>query len=124
MDENCAGMSDQLANLIDRYRHSLEFMFSKLSNINARGMSGDTLLHAAVVRRKREDVDLLIASGADVNAIGDLGDTPLHHAASRGLKDIAEGGVASGARIDIKNEFDQSASDLAALMGTRLCQRF
>jgi uncharacterized protein len=83
-------MSDQLANLIDRYRHSPEFMFSNLSNINVRGMSGDTLLHAAVVRRKREDVDLLIASGADVNAIGDLGDTLLHHAASRGLKDIAE----------------------------------
>jgi ankyrin repeat protein len=56
-----------------------------LTDVNAKGMTGDTLLHSAVIQGAANDVALLIESGADVDALGDLGYTPLHHAASRGF---------------------------------------
>jgi fatty-acyl-CoA synthase len=52
-------------------------------------LTGDTLLHAAVVRGSLEDVEVLLASGALVDAVGDLGNTALHHAASRGHVDTS-----------------------------------
>jgi ankyrin repeat protein len=50
-----------------------------------------------------------------VNAAGDLGSTPLHYAASRGMADIARELLKSGADVDIRNEFGQTALDLAEL---------
>jgi ankyrin repeat protein len=109
-------MTEELAALMQRYRRTPEFMFSDLSDVNSTGMTGDTLLHSAVVRSSTEDVDLLIRSGAKVNAQGDLGNTPLHHAASRGLLSIAAKLVASGANTQLKNEFGQTPADIATLM--------
>jgi ankyrin repeat protein len=76
-------MIEELATLIKRYRRTPEFMFADLTDVNSTGMTGDTLLHSAVISASTEDVDLLIRSGARVNTQGDLGNTPLHHAASR-----------------------------------------
>src|ERR1700757_3871922 len=109
-------MTEELAALIERYRHTPEFMFADLTNVNSTGMTGDTLLHSAVISASIEDVDLLIRSGAKVNAQGDLGDTPLHHAASRGLVNIANKLIASGANKHLKNEFGQTPADVATLM--------
>ena len=83
-------MTEELDALIECYRHTPEFMFADLTDVNSTGMTCDTLLHSAVIIASIKDVDLLIRSGANVNAQGDLGDTPLHHAASRGLLDIAD----------------------------------
>ena len=109
-------MTEELAALIERYRNTPEFMFADLTDVNSTGMTGDTLLHPAVISASIEDVDLLITSGAKVNAQGDLSDTPLHHAASRGLMDIADKLIASGANRHLKNEFGQTPTDLATLM--------
>src|SRR5215469_8092781 len=110
-------MTEELAALIERYRHTPEFMFAELTDVNSTtGMTRDTLLHSAVISASIEDVDLLIRSGAKVNAQSDLGDTPLHHAASRGLLDIANRLIASGASRHLKNEFGQTPADVAALM--------
>jgi uncharacterized protein len=109
-------MTEELTALIERYSRKPEFMFANLTEVNATGMTGDTLLHSAVISAAREDVDLLIRSGANVNAPGDLGNTPLHHAASRGLLDIATKLIASGAKRHLKNEFGQTPADLATLM--------
>ncbi|MGA8342520.1 MAG: ankyrin repeat domain-containing protein [Candidatus Sulfotelmatobacter sp.] len=109
-------MTEELAALIKRYRRTPEFMFSDLNGVSSTGMTGDTLLHLAVISASREDVDLLIRSGAKVNARGDLGNTPLHHAASRGLFDIANKLIASGANMQLTNEFGQTPADLATLM--------
>jgi uncharacterized protein len=106
----------KLASLIERYRRSPEFMLVNLDDINQRGMTGDTLLHAAVVRGALDDVEILIAAGAKVNAIGDLGNTPLHHAASRGLGAIARRLLDRGADPNLRNEFGQSPSDVARIM--------
>lgn len=109
-------MTEELVALMKRYRRSPEFVFADLADVNSTGMTGDTLLHAAVIRSSAEDVDLLTRSGAKVNAQGDLGNTPLHHAASRGLLDIANKLIASGAKMHLKNEVGQTPADLATLM--------
>ena len=109
-------MSEELAKIIERYRDSPEFSSTKWTGVNARSLSGDTLLHAAVVRTDRVDVAQLISLGADVNAVGDLGNTPLHEAASRGLVEIILKLVAAGAKTTSRNEFGQTPIDLARLM--------
>ena len=60
-------------------------------------------------------VRILIAAGASVNAVGDLGSTPLHYAASRGLVEIARKLMQCGADINVRNEFGETALDLAKL---------
>jgi len=109
-------MTKELAALIERYRRAPEFMFSELTDLNSKGMTGDTLLHSAVITGDIQDVNLLVTSGADVNAKGDLGNTPLHHAGSRGLLAIAMKLVASGANTNLRNEFGQTPADVALLM--------
>jgi ankyrin repeat protein len=105
-----------LVELIEKYRRSPEFIFVDLSDPNQKGMTGDTLLHAAVIRGSLEDVDVLLSAGVQVNETGDLGNTPLHHAASRGNAAIARKLLECGANKHIKNEFGQTALDLAKLM--------
>jgi len=109
-------MTKEFAALIERYRRTPEFTWSELNDVNSKGMTGDSLLHSAVIMADIQDVSLLIASGADVNAQGDLGNTPLHHAASRGLLAITTKLIASGANTHLKNEFGQTPADIAVLM--------
>jgi ankyrin repeat protein len=106
----------EFESLLARYRRSPEFLCVEIEGPNQTGITGDTLLHAAVVRGESEDVDVLMAVGAQVNAVGDLGNTPLHHAASRGLAEIARKLLRYGADPRIRNEFGQTPLDLATLM--------
>jgi ankyrin repeat protein len=91
-------------------------LFANLVDANQTGLTGDTLLHAAVIRGSSDDIDVLIRLGARINALGDLGNTPLHHAASRGLEEIAQQLLRYGADPNIKNEFGQTPLDLAFIM--------
>ena len=111
-----AGSSPEFRALVDKYQRSPEFFFVELTDPNQTGMTGDTLLHAAVTRGNLGDVELLLASGAKVDAVGDLGNTPLHGAASRGLVDIVKKLIECGADINIKNEFGETPVDLAEMM--------
>ncbi len=109
-------MNEELAKIIEKYRDSPEFSSTEWNDVNARSLSGDTMLHAAVIRTDRADVAQLISLGADVNAVGDLGNTPLHEAASRGLVDIILKLVAARAKTTSRNELGQTPIDLACLM--------
>jgi ankyrin repeat protein len=102
--------------LLERYRRSPEFLCIEIAGPNQTGITGDTMLHAAVVRGASDDVDILMAVGAHANAVGDLGNTPLHHAASRGLIEIARKLLRYGADPRVRNEFGQTPLDLAILM--------
>jgi ankyrin repeat protein len=119
--ENCTSeyretiVRTELAELFRKYRRSPEFMFVELNDVNQKGMTGDTLLHSAVVNGSVEDVKLLISCGASVDARGDLGSTPLHYAASRGMTEIVRILLESGANVSITNEFGQTALNLAEL---------
>lgn len=112
-------VTTELAELIERYRRSPEFLGVDLSDVNAKGMTGDTLLHAAVTRGELNHVRILIAAGASVNAVGDLGSTPLHYAASRGLVEIARKLMQCGADLNVRNEFGETALDLAKLRDSK-----
>jgi ankyrin repeat protein len=108
--------TEKLRSLIERYSGSPEFRLIDLKDVNQKGMTGDTMLHAAVIRGASEDVDILIDNGADVNAVGDLGNTPLHHAASRGFGFIAKRLLEEGANPSTRNEFGQTPADVARVM--------
>lgn len=108
-------VDEEFKALAKRYRRSPEFIGVELDDPNRTGMTGDTLLHAAVTRGSLNDVRILIKSGAQVSCIGDLGSTPLHYAASRGHRDIALELLHAGADPSIKNEFGQTPLDLALL---------
>jgi ankyrin repeat protein len=112
-------MNEELLRIVEKYRDSPEFSSTVWNDVNARGLSGDTMLHAAIVRTDRADVAQLIRLGADVNAVGDLGNTPLHEAAGRGLVEIVQRLVAAGARTTSRNEFGQTPIDLARLMQSK-----
>jgi ankyrin repeat protein len=105
-----------LVELIEKYHRSPEFIFVDLTGPNQKGLTGDTLLHAAVVRGSLEDVEVLLASGALVDAVGDLGNTALHHAASRGHVDVIRKLLQCGASVNTRNEFGETPLDLAKLM--------
>jgi uncharacterized protein len=115
-DKEITAMNAELRALMDKYRRSPEFLFVELTDPNQTGMTGDTLLHAAVTRGELGDVELLLAFGVAVNAAGDLGNTPLHDAASRGLADIVTKLLQCGADMNIRNEFGETPLDLAELM--------
>jgi len=109
-------MEEKLAALIKRYSRSPEFSGEKLTDPNQPGLTGDTLLHAAVIGGASEDIDKLVEFGAKVNIQGELGNTPLHHAASRGNMAITNKLLCHGANVNLKNEFGQTPADLASLM--------
>ena len=101
--------------LIKKYQRSPEFIGVDLRDPNQPGMTGDTLLHAAVVRGELVDIDVLIASGALVNVKGDLGNTPLHYAASRGSAEVVQRLLQHGADARSVDEFGQTPLQIAKL---------
>jgi ankyrin repeat protein len=113
-------MKNEFAELVKRYRGSPEFLLTELTDANQRGMTGDTLLHAAAVRGAVHDVEVLVNCGAAVDASGDLGNTALHYAASRGFDEIVKKLLQHGANRSITNEFGQTALDLARIKSSSI----
>ena len=88
------------------------------ADVNIRGMSGETPLHAACDSRygKPERAELaavLIARGADVNAVSSAGQTPLHQAASGSPKCVRML-LAAGAKVDAADRIGRTPLAWAA----------
>jgi ankyrin repeat protein len=96
-----------------------EFIGVQLDSIEAVGSSGSRPLHVACSRGDLEEVRALVSAGAELNAIGDLGNTPLHDAVGANSPSIVEYLLSSGADQSIRNEYMQTAKDLAVLMERR-----
>jgi ankyrin repeat protein len=107
---------EELRAALEEYRHSPDFMFVDDLDVHKTGLSGDAVLHAAVIRRSLKHVRLFLAAGAQVNAPGDLSNTPLHCAASFDVPEIATCLIEHGANPTIRNEFGQTALEVAELM--------
>lgn len=103
----------KINNLIDRYKEHAEFLGIVLLDVNQPGSVDDTMLHVAARKGHIEDIYNLISIGANINAIGDLGNTPLHQAAMRGTVDSVKVLLELNANPLIKNEFGQTAEDIA-----------
>ena len=105
----------KIKNLIDRYKEHAEFLGMDLLDVNQPGAVDDTMLHIAARKGNIEDIYILISVGANVNSIGDLGNTPLHQAAMRGTLDSVKVLLELNANPLIKNEFGQTAADVARI---------
>jgi ankyrin repeat protein len=71
---------------------TMELLLDNGADVNAKGASGNTLLHCASLRGRLDEVKLLLKSKyrADLNAKNKNGWTPLHRAALRGQVTVAE----------------------------------
>ncbi len=92
------------------------FLGVELNSIEAVGASGDRPLHVACHRNSLEEVKALVLAGANVDAIGDMGNTPLHEAVGANNAEIVRFLLSAGATPSIRNEFDQTAEEVAVLM--------
>lgn len=77
-------------------------------DISARGISGDTPLHAALWAHDDEAVRALVAAGADVNSAGEEGYSPLHVAVAQANASMARFLVGHGASWATRSEFGSS----------------
>ena len=94
--------------------HFVELLIEAGASVHAQDKLGRTALHIASWLGNTEIVKLLIEKGAKVNTTyKKSGTTPLHEASQRGYPDIIELLIEAGAKIHAKDEFDQTAFDLA-----------
>jgi uncharacterized protein len=93
--------------------HLPEFADRVLSDVNQRGLFGDTPLHVAATRGIEEEISALIREGAEVNARGEFGNTPLHDAVLQGNVQAVRILLAAGARMLELNEDGDSPVSLS-----------
>src|SRR5437899_2885753 len=89
------------------------------AKVNARGLSGDTVLHEAVIGGRLPLVKFLLNRGADVNVRGIYEYTPLMRAAysdsdSEGSAKVVKALLAKGAQVNAKNDEGVTPLMLAA----------
>jgi ankyrin repeat protein len=83
------------------------------SLVNARDMSGETALLAAIENRDHEWTGYLLQQGADPNMAGPSGETPLIAAARAGYPEAADWLIGLGARVDETNRAGETALIIA-----------
>lgn len=111
-----ANGADVNATLLDTYdTNALRFLIAHNANVNARSITGDTVLHRVASDVWDDKVALLIASGANVNAVGYEGNTPLHLAAKDGAVKVISRLLNAGATINAKNNAGQTPLAIANL---------
>jgi ankyrin repeat protein len=93
-----------------------EFLNIVLTDVNQRGIFGNTVLHLASYRGNLEEVEALLTAGAEVNAEGETGNRPLHEAASKGHLAVVKRLLEAGAITNVLNDFEQRPQDLALLL--------
>lgn len=106
----------KLAIIVKKYATHPEFLGIDVVAVNQPGAVDDTLLHLATGDGATDDVIALLQCGADANSIGDLGNTPLHTAALMGQLACAEILLSHGANLEIRNEFGETAMNIAELI--------
>ena len=93
-----------------------EFIGVNLDSVEAVGASGSRPLHVACNRSNLEEAEALVLAGANIDSIGDMGNTPLHDAVGANNPAIVELLLSSGANQSIRNEFEQTAEEIAVQM--------
>lgn len=94
-----------------------EFIGVDLVDPNQPSVLDNTVLHLAASRGDVESIKVLIENGANINQKGDMGNTALHQAVMMGRLQAVITLVSLGADTNAINEFDQRASDIAAITG-------
>ncbi len=95
-----------------RESDSIERLYKEQgADVNAKNISGDTLLHKAASADDKEATALLLAHGADVNARDDMGWTPLHRAHQADESELL---LAHGADVNARDNKGQTPLHNAA----------
>lgn len=105
--------------IFGKYQKNSEFWDAQITEVNQRGLSGDTMLHIAAWQGNQEDINNSILLGANINSIGDLGNTPLHQAVlseqTGSIKILLEHNI----NIGITNESGEKALDIVKEMADK-----
>jgi len=104
---------DPLNTLLERYKTFPFFDHCNVTGANSLAVDGESILHKATVMKDIDGIKTLLKSKADPNNTDNLGETPLHQAAFNNNLEIVEILVNSGARATIKNQYGETAADLA-----------
>ncbi|MDR0234049.1 MAG: ankyrin repeat domain-containing protein [Zoogloeaceae bacterium] len=104
-----------LQRIFDAYKLHPEFLGIDIEEVEQRGALDSVLLHIASRMGKLDHIRTLVDAGADINARGYLDNTPLHDAALCGQAQAVGLLLLLGANASLKNEFGQTALDVAVL---------
>ena len=83
------------------------------TNVNVKGVFGQTPLHDAAAEDHKEIAELLIGKGADVNVKNEYDVTPLLSAAIGGHKELVHLLINKGADVNAKDQDDETPLDWA-----------
>jgi len=86
------------------------------ADVNGRGVSGVTALHAAAESGRLDIVELLLKNGADITVADDKGNTPALTAAEAGQVKIVCYLAERGADLDYKNKQGKTARSILIKM--------
>lgn len=117
-------MNDAIKSIVEKYQDIPDFHGINISSIDTKNAHNDQLLHVASVNNDKESVEELLKAGADINAKGENGFTPLHYAVEQGNYNIVNLLIYFGANKSVKNEFNETALDLAVNLDESEIEKF
>ncbi len=102
-------------------------LIARGADVNARNLSGDTLLHVAVFREKAEAVRLLLGAGANPDVLNTkpawdppAAYSPLHWAAVENMTEIVKLLLDGGADINIPDSYGQTPLLMSVMQDTAM----
>lgn len=106
-----------LVDVLKRCEGTAEFLDVPITDVNQRGISGDSPLHVVAGWGDLHGVELLLAANAQVNMPGDLSRTPIFAAISGGHLAVVRRLVEAGALLTLTDEFGMTPLRCAELAG-------
>jgi ankyrin repeat protein len=114
--KNVEGRTALLAAVIEGHELLVRLLLDKGADINTTDEYGQTALHWAASNMNEPMLGIFLENGADVTALCD-GGSALHFAASNGQEKMVRMLLAKGAEVDAVDEYQMTASSLAAING-------
>jgi ankyrin repeat protein len=106
-------MYTNVGEVLARVQHVVEYLDVDLTDINQRGVFGNTPLSVVTSWGDVAAATLLLEAGADVTARIEDGDTVLHRAVLFGDVELAKLFLDAGASPSAKNDHDKTPLDLS-----------
>lgn len=110
-------MKDSVNEVFKDIQETVEFFEIEISDVNQRGICGNTPLKIAVVWNDNNAVRLLLNAGADPNLNLENGFTALHHASASNNAEICNLLIEHGSLIGALNNEGRTPYDIAKSLG-------
>jgi uncharacterized protein len=107
-------MSDKLRQVLKSIQDAADFLWVEITDVNQRGVYGNTPLKIATVRGDVDAVRVLLGAGADVDAIVEDDCTALWYAAAFDQPEIVRVLLDHGASLDTRNSLSGDTPGEAA----------